>query len=127
MVEKIFFASDPVDFMMQSSPSDWLTIMPVAQAPSTNALMAKIGSRPNSAENDSCRSCFVSIRSSQPRTQLVGVPVLPEDSSTVTPRVGSAPPQQRSSMRYRLTNDSLSVTGTRSHVLARKSSRRLCR
>ena len=84
---------------MQSSPMDWLTIMPVAQAPSTNALMAKIGSRPNSAENASCRSCFVSVRSSQPRTQLVGVPVLPEDSSTVTPLVGSAPPQQRSSMR----------------------------
>ena len=67
----------------------------------------------------------MAVRSSQPRTQLVGVPVLPEDSSTVTPRVGSEPPQQRSSMRYRLTNDSLSVTGTRSHELARRSSRRL--
>ena len=113
--------------MTQSSPSDWLTIMPVAQAPSTNALMTKIGSRPNAAENASCRSCFVSVRSSQPRTQLVGAPVLPEDSSTVTPLVGSEPPQQRSSTRYRLTNDSLSVTGTRPHVLARKSFRRVRR
>ena len=127
MVEKIFVASDPVDFMTQSSPSDWLTIMPVAHAPSTNALIAKIGSRPNAAENDSCRSCFVSMRSSQPRAQFVGVPVLPDDSSMVTPRVGRAPPQQRSSMRYCVTNVALSVTGTRSRLLALKSSRRPCR
>ena len=108
MVEKIVRVGSG-DFMMQSSPIAWLTTMPVAQAPSTKALMAKIGSRPNAAPNASCRSFFVSIRSSQPRTQLVGVPVLPEDSSTVTPRVGSEPPQHRSSMRCRLTNDSLSV------------------
>src|SRR3954468_6791870 len=126
MVEKILVASDPVDFMMQSSPSDWLTIMPVAQAPSTKALIAKTGSRPNAAENDRCRSSFVSIRSSQPRTQFVGEPVLPEDSSTVTPRDGREPPQQRSSTRYRLTNDSLSVTGTRSHALDRMSACRPC-
>src|SRR5687767_13211484 len=88
MVARILVASDPVDFMMQSWPSDWLTIMPVAQAPSTKALIAKIGSRPNAAENDRCRSSFVSIRSSQPRTQFVGAPVLPEDSSTVTPLKG---------------------------------------
>ena len=80
MVEKILAASDPVDFMMQSSPSDWLTTMPVAQAPSTKALIAKSGCCPNAVKNDTCRSSFVSVRSSQPRTQLVGAPVLPEDS-----------------------------------------------
>ena len=126
MVEKILVASDPVDFMMHSSPSDWLTTMPVAQAPSTKALIAKSGSRPNAVENARCRSSLVSVRSSQPRTQFVGAPVLPEDSSTVTPRDGREPPQQRSSMRYRLTNDSLSVTGTRSHALARMSARPFC-
>src|SRR3712207_6555157 len=123
MVERILVASDPVDFRMHSSPSDWLTTMPGAQAPRTKALIAKIGSRPNAAEYDTCRSSLVSIRSSQPRTQFVGAPVLPEDSSTVTPLVGRTPPRQRSSTRYRLTNDSLSVTGTRSHALARMSPR----
>src|SRR3954451_22314863 len=98
MVEKILVASDPVDFMMQSSPSDWLTIMPVAQAPSTKALIAKIGFRPKAAEKDRCRSSFVCIRSSQPRTQFVGAPVLPDDSSMVTPLDGRVPPRQRSSM-----------------------------
>src|SRR5918993_1746891 len=117
MVEKILVASDPVDFMMQSSPSDWLTIIPVAQAPSTKALIAKIFSRPNAPAYDRCRSSFVSIRSPHPRTQFVGEPVLPEDSSTVTPLDGREPPLHRSSIRYRLTNDSLSVSGTRSHAL----------
>src|SRR5918997_627040 len=119
MVERILVASDPVDFRMHSSPSDWLTIMPVAQAPRTKALIAKIGSRPNAAEYDRCRSSCVSILSSQPRTQFVGAPVLPEDSSMVTPRGGREPPQQRSSMRYRLTNVSWWVPGTRPHALAR--------
>ncbi|MFD0328649.1 hypothetical protein ACFQZC_11480 [Streptacidiphilus monticola] len=38
-----------------------------------------------------------------PRTQLYGVPLLPEDSSTTLPAIAVRPFQQRSSSGYSLT------------------------
>jgi hypothetical protein len=44
----------------------------------------------------------VEARSTSPRTQFVGAPVDPEDSSITAPNRGIAPPCSRSSSRWRL-------------------------
>ncbi len=91
--------------IIDDSVNDAVTFMPVAQAPSENAFSTNgcFGRSFAVRENPSCSSCRVACRSSGPRTQLVGVPLDPLDSSTTTPRRGSRPSRHRSGMLHRLT------------------------
>ena len=87
--------------------------MPVAQAPSEKAL-STTGTSSTSAEpgaggtavlrrNVARSRTEVARRSAAPRAQLVGVPLLPEDSSSTSPRAGSRPPRHRRSTRTPVT------------------------
>jgi hypothetical protein len=49
-------------------------------------------SSPNVARAEYCISRRAAARSSTPRTQLLAVPLDPDDSSMTAPRVGSFPP-----------------------------------
>ena len=85
------------------STDDIETFIPVAHGPSAKALITKRPSWPNILWSPSCSSRRPSARSSEPRTQLLGSPLVPEDSSTTTPRKGIRPPRHRSSTDQRLT------------------------
>ncbi len=85
------------------------TLMPVAQAPSENALSTTGASSTSPSDapagtavlrrNVARSSTEVARRSAGPRAQLVGVPLLPDDSSSTSPRAGSRPPRHSCSMR----------------------------
>jgi hypothetical protein len=85
------------------STTDMETFMPVAHGASANALSTNNGSRPNWWRSATWSARLTSRSSSGPRTQLLGDPLVPEDSSMTTPARGMAPPRQRSSTGYRRT------------------------
>lgn len=93
-----------MDFIIVTSVSEVVTFIPVAQAPRENALSTKGCLRSVVAvrAKPTLSSWRVASRSSRPRTQLVGTPELPDDSSTTTPRRGRRPPTHRSGMLQRL-------------------------
>ena len=100
----ILFRSGPIDLIIVTSVRLVVTFMPVAQAPSENAFSTNgcFLSVCAVRQKPTWRSWRVASRSSGPRTQLVGVPELPDDSSTTTPRRGRRPPTLRSVIGHRL-------------------------
>src|SRR5690606_39656398 len=122
----ILSLSGPQDLIIVTSVSEADTFMPVAQAPRENALSTNgfLVSVPAVRAKPTWSSCRVAARSSRPRTQLVGVPELPEDSSTTTPRRGSCPSTQRSGMLHRRTYDALSISGTPANASASERDRK---
>ena len=98
----ILSRSGPQDLIVETRVSAAVTFIPVAHAPREKALMTNTG-RSSLAwrRKPTRRTSRDARRSTGPRTQLVGVPVEPEDSSTTTPRRGSRPPTHRSGMGYR--------------------------
>src|ERR671918_7338 len=92
----------PQDLITVRSVRLEVTFMPVAQAPREKALITNGGRSRSSAvrANPTWSSSRVARRSDGPRTQLVGVPDEPDDSSTTTPRRGRRPRVQRSVIEY---------------------------
>ena len=75
--------------------------MPVAQGPSAKALTKNSGFLwSTTMRSESCMTRASACRSSGPRTQLVGLPVEPDDWSMTAPRKGILPPRLRSRIEY---------------------------
>src|SRR5271165_4001544 len=82
----------PSDLSTQRSTSDIETFIPVAHGPSAKALSSTKLSSPKVERAEYWINRRVAIRSPPPRTQLVAVPLEPDDSSITAPRSGSRPP-----------------------------------
>src|SRR3954471_6080006 len=81
-------ASGPMDLTMQRSTNDIDTFIPVAHGPSAKQLRRMKPSSPSVARVEYWIRRRVAARSVAPRTQLVAVPLEPEDSSITASRSG---------------------------------------
>lgn len=88
----------PTDFTTQASAIAIDTFIPVAHGPSANAFTSTNVRGPSVPRARNWVSLRVEARSTAPRTQFVGVPVEPEDSSITTPCGGMRPPWQSCSI-----------------------------
>src|SRR5579872_83939 len=87
------------------------TFMPVAQGPNAKALIKKIGLLPTKECTAIWSAYFTAARSFGPLTQLLGVPLVQDDSSMTTPALGKTPPTHLDSIEYFLIYDSFSIGG----------------